>query len=64
VEQNRRPRYDSTQQGPPNSWQRHQKHMMEKLLQRMLLGKLGICLQNAETRSMSFTLCNYQLKVD
>jgi hypothetical protein len=30
----------------------------------MLLGKLGICMQKTETRSMSITLNKYQLKVD
>jgi hypothetical protein len=42
------------------------KQMMEKRqpLQQMLLGKLDICLQKTETRSMSFTLYKYQLKVD
>jgi hypothetical protein len=29
-----------------------------------LLGKLDICMQKAEARSMSFTLCEYQLNVD
>jgi hypothetical protein len=29
----------------------------------MLLGKQGICMQKTETRSMSFTLYKYQLKV-
>jgi hypothetical protein len=33
-------------------------------LQQMLLGKLGICLQKAENRSMFVTLYKYQLKVD
>jgi hypothetical protein len=38
--------------------------MMEKRqpLQQMLLGKLDICMQKTETRSMSFTLYKYQLK--
>jgi hypothetical protein len=33
-------------------------------LQQMLLGKLGICLWKTETRSMSFSLFKYQLKMD
>jgi hypothetical protein len=66
VEQNRGPRYESTQLCPPNFWQRCQKHMMEKRqpLQQMLLGKLDICLQKTKTRSMFFILYKYQLKVD
>jgi hypothetical protein len=32
-------------------------------LQQMLLGKVNICMQKTETRSMSFTLFKYQLKV-
>jgi hypothetical protein len=42
------------------------KHTMEKRpsLQQMLLGKLDICMQTTETRSMSFTLSEYKLKVD
>jgi hypothetical protein len=28
------------------------------------VGKLGICMQKTETRSMSFTLYKYQYKVD
>jgi hypothetical protein len=40
--------------------------MMKKtqLLQQMFLGKLDICLQKTEIRSMLFTLYRYQLKVD
>jgi hypothetical protein len=33
-------------------------------LHQMLLGKLDICLQKTETRSMCNTLGKYQLKVD
>jgi hypothetical protein len=33
-------------------------------LQQMLLGKLDICKQKTETRSMSFTLYKFQPKVD
>jgi hypothetical protein len=33
-------------------------------LQQMLLGKIVICLQKTETRSMSITLYKYQLKAD
>jgi hypothetical protein len=64
VQQNRGPRYESTQICPPYFWQRCQKHTMEKRqpLQQMLLGKVIICLQKTETRSMPVTL--YQLKVD
>jgi hypothetical protein len=42
------------------------KHMIEKgqLLQQMLLGKLDICMQKTETRSMFVTQFKYQLKVD
>jgi hypothetical protein len=32
--------------------------------QKMLLGNLDICLQKVETRSMSSTLYNHQLKVE
>jgi hypothetical protein len=51
---------------PSKFWQRFQKHTTEKRqpLQQMLLGKLGICLQKTETRSMPVTLYKYQLKVD
>jgi hypothetical protein len=40
--------------------------MMEKrqLFQQMLLGKLDICLQKAEVRSMFVTLYKHQLKMD
>jgi hypothetical protein len=43
---------------PPYFWQRHQKHTMEKRLprQQMLLGKVVICLQKTETRSMFIIL--------
>jgi hypothetical protein len=42
------------------------KHMIEKRqhLQQMLLGQLDICPQKTKTRPMSFTLYQYQLKVD
>jgi hypothetical protein len=65
VEQNRRPRYESVQLHPP-FWQRSQKCKMEKRqpIQLMLLGKLDICMQNTETRSMFVTLDKYQLNVD
>jgi hypothetical protein len=33
-------------------------------LQQMMLGKLVICMQKTENRSMSFTLYKYQLKMD
>jgi hypothetical protein len=33
-------------------------------LQQTFLGKLHICLQKSEIRSMSFTLYKYQLKVN
>jgi hypothetical protein len=66
VEQNRRPKYESLQLHPPDSWQSLQKDTMEKrqLLQQMLLEKLALCLQRTETRSMSLTLYKYQLKED
>jgi hypothetical protein len=40
--------------------------MIEKrqLLQQMLLGKVVICLQKTETRSIPVTLYKYQFKVD
>jgi hypothetical protein len=43
-----------------------QNHTMEKrqTFQQMLLGKLDICVQKTETRSVSFTQYKYQLKVD
>jgi hypothetical protein len=39
---------------PPDFWQGHQKHMIEKIqpLQQMLLGKLGIYMQKTGTRSI------------
>jgi hypothetical protein len=57
VEQNRRPRYESTQLHSPHFLQRCQKYTMEKRqpLQQMLLGKVVTCLQETETRSMSIT---------
>jgi hypothetical protein len=42
MEQNRRPRYESTQLCPPDFWQRCQKYTMEK--RQMLLGKVIICM--------------------
>jgi hypothetical protein len=36
----------------------------KKPLQQMLLGKLGICMQKTDTKSMSFSLYKDQLKVD
>jgi hypothetical protein len=57
VEQNRGPRYESTQLCPPYFLQRCQKHMENRHpLQQMLLGKVVISLQKTETRSMSITL--------
>jgi hypothetical protein len=58
VEQNRGSKYQSTQLRPPYFWQRCQKHKMKKRqpLQQMLLGKVVICLQKIETRSMPITL--------
>jgi hypothetical protein len=58
VEQNRGPRHESIKLCSPNLWQRCQKHTMEKRqhLQQMLLGKVVICLQKTETRSMLITL--------
>jgi hypothetical protein len=41
VEQNKRPRYESTHPHPPSFWQMCQKHRIAK----MLLGKLGNCLR-------------------
>jgi hypothetical protein len=43
-----------------------QKHRMEERqpLQQMLPGKVVICLQETETRSMFITLYYYQLKMD
>jgi hypothetical protein len=40
--------------------------MLEKRqpLQQMLLGQLVICMQKTESRSVSFPLYKYQLKVD
>jgi hypothetical protein len=58
VEQNRRPRYESTPLYPPHFWQRCQKHTMEKRqpLQQILLAKVVIHMQGTETRSISITL--------
>jgi hypothetical protein len=44
---------------------RDQKHTIEKrqLLQKVLMGKLDICIQKTKNRSMSFTLYKYQVKV-
>jgi hypothetical protein len=66
VKQYRRSRYEFTQLHSPDFWQRHPKYTMEKRqpLHQVLLGKLDICMQKTETRSMSFTLYKYQLKVD
>jgi hypothetical protein len=66
VEQNRGPRYESTQLCPPDFWQRHPKQTMEKRqpLQQMMLEKLGIYMEKTEIRPMSFTLCKYQLIMD
>jgi hypothetical protein len=73
VEQRIRPRYQSIQLCPSDFWQRCPKHMMggekkrkkkRQPLQQILLGKLGICMQKTEIRSMSFTLYKYQLKLD
>jgi hypothetical protein len=36
---------------------------LNRSLQQMVLGKLGICMHKTETRSMSFILYQYQLKV-
>jgi hypothetical protein len=46
VEHYRRPRYESTQLGPLDFWQRYPKYIMEKRhpLQQILLGKLDICM--------------------
>jgi hypothetical protein len=43
---------------PPEFWQRHPKHTMEKRqpLQKMLVGKMVIHLQKTETRFMFITL--------
>jgi hypothetical protein len=66
VEHNIRPKICIHTTRPTDFWQRCLKHMMEKrqLLQQMFLGKLGICMQKTESRSKSFTLYKYQLKVD
>jgi hypothetical protein len=50
--------YESMQLSPPNLLQSCQKHRMEKRqpFQQMLLGKVVICLQKTETRSMPVTL--------
>jgi hypothetical protein len=46
--------------------QRSSRHMMEEKTasSTMLLGKLDIHMQKTETRSLSLTLYQYQLKVD
>jgi hypothetical protein len=63
VEENRGPRYEFMQLLLPDFSQRHTKHMEKRLpLQQKLLGKLDICMQKTETRSISFTLYRYQLK--
>jgi hypothetical protein len=58
VEQDRGPEYESTQLCPTYFWQRHQKQTMESRqpLQQILRGKVVICLQKTETRSMPVTL--------
>jgi hypothetical protein len=60
VEQNRRPRYVSTQLCPPGFWQRCQKHIVgtRQPIQQMLLGKLDNCMQKTKTRSC---LCPVQV---
>jgi hypothetical protein len=64
AEQNRGPRYESTQLYSPYFWQRSQKYTMEKRhpLQQMLLGKVVICLQNTDPCLSPCT--GNQLKVD
>jgi hypothetical protein len=62
VEHSRGPREESTQ----FIFDKGAEYTMEKTqpLQQMLLGKVVICLQKTETRSMPVTLYKYQLKVD
>jgi hypothetical protein len=67
VEQSRGPRYESTQVCPPVFLTKATKTCAGKKrqpIQQILLGKLNICMQKTETRSMSFTEYKYQLKVD
>jgi hypothetical protein len=63
-EQNRRPKYESTQLCSTDIWQSCPKHTMEKRqpLQQMFLGKLCILMQKTETRSMSLTYTNTKSK--
>jgi hypothetical protein len=58
VEQNRWPGYESMQLCPPYFWQSHQKtYDGEKIASSInVAGKVVICLQKTETRSMSITL--------
>jgi hypothetical protein len=56
--------YEYMQLCPPDFWQRHQKHTMEKTAYSTNVEKNWICMQKTETRSMSLTLNKYQLKVD
>jgi hypothetical protein len=61
MEQNRSLRYEFTQLCPPDFFQRHPKHTMEKRqpLQQILLGKPNMCMQKTETQSRSLTLYKY-----
>jgi hypothetical protein len=65
MDQNRRSRHKPMHLYPTDVWQRSPKHTMEKRqpLQQMSLGKLDIHLKNTETRFLSFTLYQNQLKV-
>jgi hypothetical protein len=62
----RRPRHGPSQLQPTDLQQRSPKKLMESRqpLQKMLLEKLDIHMWKTETRSLSLTLHQYQLKVD
>jgi hypothetical protein len=55
VEQNRRPRYESTQLCPPVD-KDAQNDVEMTASSTNVLEKLDICMEKSETRSMSFTL--------
>jgi hypothetical protein len=64
VEQNKSPGFESIELHPSDFWQRQPNRIKKNtVFQQMLLGKLDICMQKTETRSISSIPCKYQLKV-
>jgi hypothetical protein len=66
MDQNRRSRHKCIHPQPTDLQQRSPIHTMEKRqpLQQMLLGNLNIHIWKTETKSLSFTLYQNQLKAD